>query len=482
MTSEKNKKQRRKTKIISTLGPASKSPEIIRKLILAGVNVFRLNFSHGSQTEHLETFKLIKSISEEVQIPVGILQDLAGPKVRITELEGSILDIYDHNLVSLRKTTSNQKSNHQIIYTEKVDPPRFLKAGNQILLADGIMELEVKEVRPDEVICLVKKGGRLRSRVGICFPDSIIDLPATTDKDLLDFKWGLDNEVDFIAVSFVQRASDITKLTEMMRGRKHLPLLIAKIEMKTAMENIEEIIEAADGIMVARGDLGVELPVEKLPTIQKQLISKANIAGKPVIVATQMLHSMVLNNRPTRAEVTDVANAVNSGTDAVMLSEETAIGNYPVESVQYLDRIAKEAEKEFIFDIYKIRFSEHIGNISVPDAIAYAACAAAHRLNAGAIATCTETGYSARMVAKYRPQQPLFGLSTRESSVRRMNLYWGVKPILVKLTDSHNEEVLNALKIVKESEELTPGSLGIITGGLNVNTAGSTSVLDIRLI
>lgn len=473
-------KNKRRTKIVATLGPATENLEAVKSLIAAGANIFRLNFSHGSHEEHLKKLHIIRQASEELNMPVGILQDLSGPKIRITQIDADNASLKRDQKVSLSQ--GKNLSNNQNIYTSSVNPVEFLQTGRTVLIADGAIALEVESISKEYVECKVTKGGSLRDRVGIAFPDSDLNLPATTEKDMQDLEWGLENQVDFIAVSFVQKALDIEKVTDRIKDYANVdkPLVIAKIEMKVALNNLEGILHASDGIMVARGDLGVEVPVEKVPSIQKDLIERANALGKPVIVATQMLHSMINSNRPTRAEVTDVAYAVESGTDAVMLSEETAIGNYPTESVEYLGKIAEEAEKNFDFEVFRMRFKETDISSSVPDAIAYAACAAAHHLNAAAIAACTETGFSAKLIAKYRPRQALYGMSSRLQSLRRMCLYWGVNPILLETPDSRVNEINNSLRKIQELEGLSDEDIAITTGGLTVRVPGATSVLEIR--
>jgi pyruvate kinase len=325
----------------------------------------------------------------------------------------------------------------------------------------------------------VIKGGRLRSRVGIAFPESLINLPATTKKDLEDLQWGIKNQVDYVALSFVQSVQDVISLRNEIKSKGGDIHIVSKIERRAALENIAAIMEASDGIMVARGDLGLELPIEQLPRVQKQLIEQANDRGIPVIVATQMLTSMVTNLRPTRAEVSDVATAVMTGADAVMLSEETTIGEHPVECVKYLNRIANEAEQTFAFDEFRNR-PRTFDRAFIPDAVAYAACAAAIKTNAAAIIACTETGTSARLAAKYRPQQPLYGFSVRESSLRRMCLYWGVRPIAAAPTSSHPDEIARALSTIQSAEHIPDGTRVVITGGLAVRTPGATSVMEIR--
>ena len=468
----------RKTKIVATVGPACRSADITREMIKAGANVFRLNFSHGSHEEHLASFKTIRTVSAELRTPVAILQDLSGPKIRISQIEGNYVEIEDGESISLFPA-KGQYSNGKEIYVEGLNPVQIVKAGDQVLLADGIILLEVDEVEKNSVLCKIVKGGRLRSRVGIAFPDSEIELPATTEKDFLDMAWGIEQEVDYVAISFVQNARDVEMLREAIhKGRRDIKI-ISKIERKSALQNIKEILDASDGLMVARGDLGLELPLEVLPRVQRTLIEKSNFQGIPVIVATQMMHSMITAVRPTRAEVSDIAAAVMSGADAVMLSEETSIGEHPIECVRYLDRIIREAEKSFQFEEYKLRL-RNSDRATVPDAVAYAACAATNKVAASAIIACTETGTSARLVAKYRPQQSLYGASRSEATLRRMALNWGIIPIVMDPSKSHEDEIEKAIKAVQKLENLPNGSRCVITGGLSVGRPGSTSVLEIR--
>jgi pyruvate kinase len=480
MTNKPQAAQRRKTKIVSTLGPASSSPEVIRDLIKAGVNVFRLNFSHGSHEDHGKLLNTVRTVAKELDAPIAVLQDLSGPKIRITEIAGGSVNLEDGAPLKLRSTTDKTlMSDANCIQVMGLDPSQFVKPGEQVLLSDGYIDLRVESVSGAEVSCKIIRGGNLRSKQGIAFPGSMINLPATTEKDLHDLKWGLENGVDYVAISFVQTPEDVKRVRDFAASQDKEVRIISKIEMKTALKHIDEILELSDGVMVARGDLGVELPVERVPLVQKELIEKANYLGIPVIVATQMMASMVKSIRPTRAEVTDVATAVMAGADAVMLSEETAIGDFPVIAVQYLDRIAREAETTFTFAEYKLRMRDS-DKATVPDAIAYAACAASVKVNAGAIICCTETGYSARLVAKYRPQQPLYGLSSRPETVRRMALYWGVCPMDLPRPKNHANEVEIALSKVQLREKMPNGSIAVVTGGLSVATPGATSQLDIR--
>jgi len=469
---------KRKAKIIATIGPASRDPEMLKRLIKAGVNVFRLNFSHGSYEEHKEALDRIRKASTELDTFVAVLQDLSGPKLRITEVDDKDLVIQDNANVILRGPAST-KSSAKCIYMESVNPSAALEKGQPVLLADGSLVFEVIEVKKDEVLCRALKGGKLRSRIGIAFPDSALTLPAATEKDLKDLKWGVENGVDYVALSFVNSAEDVKGLKEEILRLKGDQRVISKIERKSAILDIDRILDYSDGIMVARGDLGVNVALERLPILQKLLVEKCNSRGIPVIVATQMLQSMVTSIRPTRAEVSDVSLAVLNGADAVMLSEETAIGQYPEEAIKYLDNIAREAERRFEFEDFNWPIRRGIQQ-SVAEAVMFAACGAADKCKADAIVACTETGASARLTAKYRPIQPLYGVSSRIDTCRRMCLYWGVYPILTKSTQTHSDEILTALKQVQLRENLPNGSRAVVTGGISARNPGSTSILEVR--
>jgi pyruvate kinase len=468
----------RKTKIVATLGPSSRAPEKIKELIEAGANVFRLNFSHGSDEEHLSVLKDVRAIASQIGAHIAILQDLSGPKIRISNVEGDFCPINDGQLIELR-VADGRLSNAKTIFVETVNPMKTLLVGHHVLLADGLIELATESVSADHVVCRVIKGGRIRSRVGIAFPDSDVDLPATTKKDLVDLDWGIANGVDYVAISFVRTAEDVLSLRRIINEKGSSAGIIAKIERRAALENIEEIVRASDGLMVARGDLGLEVPLEQLPMLQRRLIEEANFRGIPVIVATQMMHSMITSVRPTRAEVSDIAAAVMGGADAVMLSDETAIGEHPAACVGYLSRIALAAEQTFAFEEYKLRL-RNSDTLTVPDAIAYAACAASVKTSADAIIACTETGTSARLVAKYRPQQPLYGVSRKDTTLRRLALYWGVKPCAFESAKNHIDEIEQALQVVQNRENLPNGSRAVVTGGRFTQTPGATSVLEVR--
>lgn len=472
----------RRTKIVATIGPASSSPEIIAKLIEAGVDVVRLNFSHGSHEDHLKLLTTVRAEALKAKRHVAVLQDLCGPKVRIGNFESGEIKLSTGDRLTLHWADGSVGTN-QRIYIEAFDPVKTIHPGNKVLLADGRIELVAESVSADGVSCLVKSGGILRSRSGISVPDSKLNLPCITEKDAKDIEWGLANDIDFIALSFVGDASDVAGLKRIISSKGKSTPVVSKIERASSMDNLSGIVELSDAVMVARGDLGLELPLERVPGAQRSIIEVANFSGVPVITATQMLMSMVNEIRPTRAEVSDVTTAVRDGTDAVMLSDETAIGKYPVESVQVLSKILVEAEREVHFERHKPR-SKGSDRERVTDAVCYAAVNAADKVGASAIVACTNSGYTARLMAKYRPTQPLFGVSPSKRSLLKMVLCWGVIPVLNELEDksSHEEELTRALSILKSSYGLKPGARVVITAGLATKLTGSTTLMEIREI
>lgn len=473
----------RKTKIVSTIGPASSSEEMIEKLIQAGVNVFRQNFSHGSYEEHEALFNKIRNISKKLQAPIAILQDLSGPKIRITELEEEGMPLLVSGCEIDLAQSHTEKSSLKKLYVGAVNPAEILKDGDMVLLADGIIELKVIKISNNVVTCKTIRGGKLRSRVGIAFPDSELELPATTEKDMKDLAWGVEKGVDYVALSFVQTADDVKRVKDFIAAKNSNIKVISKIEFKKALKNIDDILNISDGIMVARGDLGLEIPMERVPIVQKELIVKANILGKPVIVATQMLHSMVTSIRPTRAESTDVANAILDGADAVMLSEETAIGNNPVEAVDFLHRVALEVEPHFRADAYFLE-EHNLVEEKIQDAIAYSACAAADKVGAEAFVICSDSGITARLISKYRPAQMIFGVTATALTYRQMNLLFGVYPMLVdELKDGESVPIEMAINKAKTLIQFEKGSLAVCTMGLpssNVSFRGATALQIVK--
>lgn len=464
------------TKIVCTIGPASESSETIRGLIRNGMTMARLNFSHGSRREHKEKILRIRNVSNELNQPVSILQDLAGPKIRVGDVPkpGVKLAAGQPFILSTQRVEGSEKR----VSVSYPNLPHEVKAGDRILLADGAMELTVKRTTDSEIYCEVITGGVLTSRKGINLPTGTLKTPSLTDKDREDLLFGLENEIDYVALSFVRRAEDILEAKELIRqGKRDIPV-IAKIEKHEAIDHIDEIVEASDGIMVARGDLGVEIPLEKVPTIQKMLIHKANAVGKPVITATQMLHSMVESPRPTRAEATDVANAVLDGTDAVMLSEETATGAYPVRAVEYMARIVRNAEKAFPHNEY-LRL---IPKKEVSDSVAHATCSLADHLDASVIVCPTQSGQTAAYISRFRPRQPIIALSPNETTVRRLTLFWGCHPRLMSSPKDTDDMIESVLRSALDTGYVSKGDLVVITSGHPVWVPGTTNVVRVQRI
>ena len=468
-----------RTKIVCTIGPASWSPEVLERLIQAGMNVARLNFSHGTHAEHREVIAAIRSISSRLGQPIAILQDLSGPKIRIGQIKAGSIDIEPEALLTL--TTRGVPGDEHEIYITYPELPKDVQPGDILLLSDGALELEVLETTVEDITCKVRIGGPLSSHKGINLPTRSVKAPSVTDKDLDDLAFGIEHEADYVALSFVRRASDVLEAKRFMQERGSAIPLIGKIEKHEALNNIDEIIQAADGIMVARGDLGVETPLEKVPLVQKLLIEKSNRAGKPVITATQMLRSMVDVPRPTRAEVTDVANAVLDGTDALMLSEETAIGKYPVEAVAMMARIAEDAESGFPFDAWMQR-SDDKSMKALPEAVGHAACDVARHIDAACIITFTQSGNTARLVAKNRPRHPILALTPLEKTYRKLSLVWGVVPLLSESMRDTDEMIDKALTEALKSGLVQRGQKVVITAGVPVGVPGTTNLIKVDVL
>jgi pyruvate kinase len=470
--------KRRKTKIVCTIGPASESPQILEALIKAGMNVARLNFSHGTQEEHLRKIKTIRQVADELKQPVSILQDLSGPKIRIGNVkEGG---------VALRKgtrfhlTSRNRMGDEKGVSVNYPSLPHEVKPGDTILLSDGTIELQVLKSDDQNIECEVVVGGVLTSHKGVNFPTRSILASAFTEKDRQDLLFGITHGVDLIGLSYVKGAADIEGVKAILEKNSIDIPVIAKIERKGALEHIDEILLAFDGIMVARGDLGVETPLEKVPNVQKMLIRKANALGKPVITATQMLRSMTDHNRPTRAEATDVVNAIYDGTDAVMLSEETASGQFPVEAVEMMAKIAQAAEEEFPFEQFLKRGMDR--ETDLPQAISHAASLLAEEVRAVAIVTPTESGSTARWVSRLRPRQPILALSRHLSTVKRLNLYWGIHPVLISGWKDTDDMLERAKRIPKELGIASSGDRIIIIAGVPISIRGTTNLIKVEIV
>ena len=468
---------KRRTKIVATIGPATQSEEIITDLIKAGVTTFRLNFSHGDHKDHQERIKTIRKVSEKLDLDIGILQDLQGPKIRLGRFKDGPVKVKKGDKFSL---TSNEvectKSIANVTYNKLAQE---VTSGKRILLDDGKIEMIVEKVDivNNLLECKVTVGGVLSNNKGVNFPDVQLSVKALTDKDIEDLEFGLTAGVDWIALSFVRNPSDINEIKNLINKNGHSIPVVAKIEKFEAIDQIDSILPLCDGVMVARGDLGVEMPAEEVPLLQKELIRKANTLGIPIITATQMLDSMASNPRPTRAEVSDVANAILDGTDAVMLSNETAVGDYPVEAVETMATIARRIERD-----YPLKAIESHLPSTIPNAISAAVSNIARQLDAGAIIPLTKSGSTARNVSKFRPPTPILATTTERSVARRLQLVWGVTPLLVKNDDRTAKTFSIAMQIAQELGILKQGDLVVQTAGTLTGISGSTDLIKVGLV
>ncbi|MBO8168966.1 MAG: pyruvate kinase [Thermoanaerobacteraceae bacterium] len=466
----------RRTKIVATIGPASDTADMLEKLIKYGMNVARLNFSHGTYEEHEQRIAAIRRIAGRLNKHIGIMLDTKGPEVRVGELPGGEITLKKDQEVVLSTV-----SGADTIPVTYAGLPHDVDRGNQILLDDGLIALEVLDTTDTTIKCRVLNGGVLKSNKGVNVPGVFLELPAVTDKDISDIKFGIEHKVDFIAASFIRRASDILEIRRILEEHHADIDIIAKIETQAAVSNIDEILQVADGIMVARGDLGVEILSEEVPLVQKEIIKKCNAAGKPVITATQMLDSMINNPRPTRAEASDVANAIFDGTDAIMLSGETAAGKYPVEAVATMHRIAERMEQSVEFR-EKIKERQAEAAPSVTDAISHASCTISRELDAAAIITPTESGSTARMVSKYRPMAPIIAASPHVEVLRKLSLVWGVNPVQVAETEGTDEMLNAAVAAALGNGLIACGDMVVITAGLPVGVPGTTNLLKVHVV
>ena len=468
---------KRRTKIVATIGPATQSEEIITDLIKAGVTTFRLNFSHGDHKDHQERIRTIRKVSEKLDLDIGILQDLQGPKIRLGRFKDGPVKVKKGDKFSL---TSNEvectKSIANVTYNKLAQE---VTSGKRILLDDGKIEMIVEKVDIGNNLleCKVTVGGVLSNNKGVNFPDVQLSVKALTDKDIEDLEFGLTAGVDWIALSFVRNPSDINEIKNLINKNGHSIPVVAKIEKFEAIDQIDSILPLCDGVMVARGDLGVEMPAEEVPLLQKELIRKANTLGIPIITATQMLDSMASNPRPTRAEVSDVANAILDGTDAVMLSNETAVGDYPVEAVETMATIARRIERD-----YPLKAIESHLPSTIPNAISAAVSNIARQLDAGAIIPLTKSGSTARNVSKFRPPTPILATTTERSVARRLQLVWGVTPLLVKNDDRTAKTFSIAMQIAQELGILKQGDLVVQTAGTLTGISGSTDLIKVGLV
>ncbi|MFY0567149.1 pyruvate kinase [Archangium lansingense] len=466
----------RKAKIICTLGPSSDSAEVIEELIRAGMNVARLNFSHGTHDQHRRRVNLIRRAAKKVGVPVAILQDVQGPKIRLGKFEGGCLEIKTGQTVVV--TTREVLGQGNLIPTPIRSLPKDVEPGHPILLDDGRVRLRVKKVQGKDVTCMVELGGLLKDNKGLNLPGAHVSVPTITEKDAEDLAFGQEVGVDYVALSFVRTANDIREARKLV-AKRNTPL-IAKIEKPQAVADLEAIAREADGIMVARGDLGVEMPLEKLPAIQKRMVRTVNRMGGLVIVATEMLESMVNNARPTRAEVSDVANAILDGADAVMLSGETAAGKYPVQAVATMARIVEETETGVVRDTTNAPFPDAKDDIST--GVAAAAVAAAEQMGIGTIVAYTERGLTARLISEFRPRAQIIALTPNPETVNRMALYWGVKALQVGRLQSTDAMLRQVKRLCNEEGICKVGTPVVIVAGVPLNEPGNTNMMSVHRI
>lgn len=471
----------RKTKIVATIGPATDDEAMLKKIIEAGVNVCRLNFSHGNYEEHKKRIQTIKKIREEMGSSIAIMLDTKGPEIRL----GNFKDDQQIELctnASFTLTTEDILGDQRQVSISYANLPQDVSVGDRILIDDGLIELKVQKVTPTTIETTVLNGGKISGHKGVNVPNVQISLPALTKKDLADIEFGIAEDIDFIAASFIRKAEDVINIRRVLeeKNAQHIEI-IAKIENQEGVDNLDDIIRVSDGIMVARGDLGVEIAPEDIPVIQKEMIRKCHLAGKPVITATQMLDSMMRNPRPTRAEVTDVANSILDGTSAIMLSGETAAGKYPIEAVETMSRIALRMENSLDY-LALLQETTSMTEITTTNAIAKAVCVTAYDLQASAIVAATSSGYTARVISKFRPKSPIIAAITDPRAGRKLSLDWGVYPTLSVKGDSTDEILENALKSAQEQHYIKEGDLVVLTAGVPVGMSGSTNLIKVHTL
>ncbi|AUO11491.1 pyruvate kinase [Priestia megaterium] len=472
----------RKTKIVCTIGPASESVEKLVELINSGLNVCRLNFSHGDFEEHGARIVNIREAAKQTGKTVGILLDTKGPEIRTNTMENGAIELQEGSeiIVSMTEVVGTTEK-FSITYPGLIED---VHVGSKILLDDGLIGLEVLDINKTdgEIKTKVLNPGTLKNKKGVNVPNVSVNLPGITEKDANDIVFGIEQGVDFIAASFVRRASDVLEIRELLEKHNAAHIqIISKIENQEGVDNIKEILEVSDGLMVARGDLGVEIPAEEVPLVQKDLIKQCNALGKPVITATQMLDSMQRNPRPTRAEASDVANAIFDGTDAIMLSGETAAGSYPVEAVQTMHSIASRAEQALNYSEILQQRSKQVGP-SITDAIGQSVVHTALNLNASAIVAPTESGYTAKIVSKYRPQSPIVAVAANDSVARRLSLVWGVTPVVGERVNTIDDMLDHAVNDAVKTGVVAHGDLVVITAGVPVGESGATNLMKVQVV
>ena len=470
----------RRTKIICTLGPATEDDQVLRELMIEGMNVARFNFSHGEHEKHERNLQRVSRLREELGLPIAALLDTKGPEIRVKDFKDGkvVLKSGQQFILTTREIEGDE---HAVSITYK-DLVKDIKAGTRILIDDGLISMHVESITETDIICIVEDGGPVTNHKGVNVPNVALSMPYVSDRDREDIIFGIEQGFDFIAASFVRSADDILEIRDILSQHNcNFINIIAKIENMQGVENIDEIIRVSDGVMIARGDMGVEIPFEDVPYIQKMIIKKVYNAEKIVITATQMLESMMKNPRPTRAEATDVANAIYDGTSAIMLSGETAAGLYPVESLKTMVRIAERTEADI--DLVK-RFNnrESLVNPDITNAIAHATCTTAMDLNATAIVTVTKSGKTARMISKYRPACPIIGCSPYENVWRQLNLSWGVLPLMVEEKNNTDDLFEHAIEEAEKMKYVKQGEITVITAGVPLGVSGTTNLIKVHVV
>lgn len=466
----------RKTKIICTIGPASESEERLRELMLAGMNVARFNFSHGTHEEQKAKYERVLKVRKELGLPVATMLDTKGPEIRLRDFEGGKVELKEGETFTL--TTEEIMGTAQRATISYKNLKNDISVGTTLLIDDGLIELEVEKISGEDIICRVINGGFVSNHKGVNVPGAILSMPYISDADMEDILFGIKEGYELIAASFVRSKEDIYELRKILQEHGSDMKIIAKIENMQGIENLEEILEASDGVMVARGDMGVEIPMEEVPVLQKKMIKMANAQGKHVITATQMLESMINHPRPTRAEATDIANAIYDGTTAIMLSGESAAGKYPVEAVKTMARIAESAEKDIDYRS-RMRRNDEGDKSEITNAIAYATCSAAMDLNAAAIITVTMSGYTAEAISRFKPSCPIIGCAVNERVCDQLNLLWGVNPLLIKKEETSEELFADAVLAAKEAGYVNTGDIVVITAGVPLGITGTTNMIHV---
>ena len=469
----------RKTKIICTLGPSTDKEGVLRDLIANGMNVARFNFSHGSHEEHLGRLEKLKALREELGKPVAALLDTKGPEIRLKDFKNGVENLVAGQTFTL--TTRDVEGTNEICSITYKDLPMDVEPNGTIMLDDGLIKLQIQTVNDTDIVCTVLNSGKIKNKKGVNVPGVHLSMPYMSQRDKDDIIFGIQQGYDFIAASFVRTAQDVYDIRNLLNQYDSNIRIIAKIENREGVNNIDSILAAADAVMVARGDLGVEIDFTELPGIQKTIIDRSFSFGKPIVTATQMLDSMIVNPRPTRAEISDVANAIYDGTSAIMLSGETAAGAYPVEALKTMSAIAERTEQEG-FHLRGRTMDFNPGKISVSDATAHAACLTARDVNAAAIVTVSESGTTARLLSKYRPQQPIIACVMREQVQRQLSLSWGIIPLMMSLAHSTDELIEMSTALAKENGYLHNGELAVVTAGVPVGVSGTTNMIKIHMV